>query len=139
MIEHSPEAIAAFPSDLNSGMSVVYLRTAFDRGASSKAATQYAATREAIVETLAEFLPGTYPLGDTGYDVAGYMADALLAADGPLVDVRDVQRNIAEAIRANCTPSAEAYVKGGDFLIHAVADWVENPPEWFRTITEARA
>lgn len=37
---------------------------------------------------------------------------------------------IAEAIRRHCTPSHEAYQRGGDFLIAAVADWIENPPEW---------
>lgn len=40
------------------------------------------------------------------------------------------RKAIADQIRANCTPSSEAYDKGGDVLIAAVADWVENPPEW---------
>ena len=38
--------------------------------------------------------------------------------------------SIVATVRANCTPSSEAYEKGGDFLISAVADWIENPPEW---------
>ena len=37
---------------------------------------------------------------------------------------------IAQRIRQNCTPSAEAYAKGGDFLIADVAAWIESPPEW---------
>lgn len=40
------------------------------------------------------------------------------------------RKAIAGQVRRNCTPSSEAYVKGGDFLISAVADWIENPPEW---------
>lgn len=38
--------------------------------------------------------------------------------------------SIVATVRAHCTPSSEAYEKGGDFLIYAVADWIENPPEW---------
>lgn len=37
---------------------------------------------------------------------------------------------IAEQVRRHCTPSPEAYAAGGDTLIAAVADWIENPPEW---------
>lgn len=37
---------------------------------------------------------------------------------------------IAEQIRRNCTPSLDAYAAGGDILVYAVAEWVENPPEW---------
>jgi hypothetical protein len=40
------------------------------------------------------------------------------------------RRAIAETVRRNCTPSSEAYAAGGDRLIYAVADWIENPPEW---------
>ena len=43
---------------------------------------------------------------------------------------RDVLAQVAGMIRRNCTPSTEAYQRGGDALIYAVADWVENPPEW---------
>lgn len=38
--------------------------------------------------------------------------------------------SIVASIRANCTPSSKAYEAGGDVLIAAVADWIENPPEW---------
>ncbi|MFE4469542.1 hypothetical protein ACFRFH_12075 [Leifsonia sp. NPDC056824] len=44
-----------------------------------------------------------------------------------------VRAAIAEQIRNHCTPSQEAYQKGGDSLIAAVADWVENPPDWVTT------
>lgn len=37
---------------------------------------------------------------------------------------------VAQRVRENCTPSAEAYAAGGDRLIAAVADWIESPPEW---------
>ncbi len=40
------------------------------------------------------------------------------------------RKAIADQVRRNCTPSSEAYSKGGDFLVYAVADWIENPPEW---------
>lgn len=40
------------------------------------------------------------------------------------------RKAIADQVRANCTPSSEAYSKGGDALVYAVADWIENPPEW---------
>jgi hypothetical protein len=42
----------------------------------------------------------------------------------------DTAKAIVSKIRAHCTPSSEAYEKGGDHLILAVADWIENPPEW---------
>ena len=41
-----------------------------------------------------------------------------------------IAAQIVKRVRENCTPSAEAYAKGGDFLIAAVADWIESPPEW---------
>lgn len=37
---------------------------------------------------------------------------------------------IVAGIRQSCTPSWEAYSKGGDFLVFAVADWIEHPPAW---------
>lgn len=40
------------------------------------------------------------------------------------------RKAIADQVRRNCTPSSEAYAAGGDTLIAAVADWIENPPEW---------
>lgn len=43
---------------------------------------------------------------------------------------QDWRKAIAEQVRRNCTPSSEAYAAGGDTLIRAVADWIENPPEW---------
>lgn len=40
------------------------------------------------------------------------------------------RKAIADQVRANCTPSSEAYRAGGDALVYAVAGWIENPPEW---------
>ena len=37
---------------------------------------------------------------------------------------------ITMRVRQNCTPSREAYERGGDFLVEAVADWIDDPPEW---------
>lgn len=37
---------------------------------------------------------------------------------------------ITDKVRAHCTPSQETYARGGDVLIYAVADWIDNPPEW---------
>lgn len=37
---------------------------------------------------------------------------------------------IADQVRRNCTPSHDAYQRGGDSLIFAVADWIESPPAW---------
>jgi hypothetical protein len=42
----------------------------------------------------------------------------------------EIAATIAAKVRANCTPPSEAHDRGGDFLISAVADWIENPPEW---------
>jgi hypothetical protein len=42
----------------------------------------------------------------------------------------EVAADIAARIRANYTASANTYAHGGDFLVEAVADWIENPPEW---------
>lgn len=43
---------------------------------------------------------------------------------------RSWRKAIADQARRNCTPSSEAYAKGGDALIYAVLDWIENPPVW---------
>lgn len=48
------------------------------------------------------------------------------------------RKAIADQVRRNCTPSSEAYSKGGDALIYAVCDWIENPPEWSRFETPRR-
>jgi hypothetical protein len=37
---------------------------------------------------------------------------------------------IVSKVRMNCTPSAEAYARGGDFLVASVAGWIESPPRW---------
>jgi len=42
-------------------------------------------------------------------------------------------KSIVASIRANCTPPVSAYSAGGDTLIGAVADWIENPPEWVQS------
>jgi hypothetical protein len=46
--------------------------------------------------------------------------------------IRSTVNSVAASIRHNCTPSPEAYAKGGDSLIYAVADWIENPPEFVK-------
>lgn len=40
------------------------------------------------------------------------------------------RRAIVEQVRRHCTPSSEAYARGGDHMVFAVADWIENPPAW---------
>ena len=56
------------------------------------------------------------------------------AEDGPVgattMTEAEWRKVIADQVRRNCTPSTEAYQAGGDKLIYAVADWIENPPEW---------
>lgn len=47
------------------------------------------------------------------------------------------RKAIADQIRRNCTPSSEAYAKGGDYLVYGVADWIEDPPAWSRFETPA--
>jgi len=53
---------------------------------------------------------------------------ALAALSRPVPD--DTAKQIADRVRKHCTPSVEAYRRGGDFLVEFVADWIENPPEW---------
>jgi hypothetical protein len=61
---------------------------------------------------------------------------AAFGLDKPRADREEQEwrKAIADQVRRNCTPSSEAYSKGGDFLIYAVADWIENPPEWSKLI-----
>lgn len=59
---------------------------------------------------------------------------AVLAAVPPVIS--PTRHQIAEQVRRHCTPSVEAYEAGGDRLIAAVADWIENPPEWVPPVTE---
>lgn len=61
-------------------------------------------------------------------DAINLAADRLEVLSTP--EPNDMAKAIVQKIRAHCTPSSEAYEKGGDFLIYAVADWIENPPEW---------
>jgi hypothetical protein len=51
-------------------------------------------------------------------------------AEIPVTAERAWRKAIADQVRTNCTPPSEAYSKGGDVLIYAVADWIESPPEW---------
>lgn len=53
-------------------------------------------------------------------------ADELRAADLE----KAWRKAIADQVRRNCTPDSEAYDRGGDIMIRAVADWIENPPAW---------
>ena len=39
---------------------------------------------------------------------------------------------IATKVRANCTLDWDVMQKGGDAIIYAVADWIENPPDWVK-------
>ncbi|MHC9046792.1 hypothetical protein ACYX8G_19580 [Microbacterium saperdae] len=41
-----------------------------------------------------------------------------------------LRQQIADQVRRHCTPPAAAYAKGGDTLVAAVADWIENPEAW---------
>lgn len=52
---------------------------------------------------------------------------------------RETLAAVARMVRAHCTPSSEAYQAGGDRLIAAVADWIEDPPEWVRSLDEFRS
>jgi hypothetical protein len=40
--------------------------------------------------------------------------------------------DIVTRVRQNCTPSSDAYDRGGDYIVRAVADWIEAPPEWVK-------
>lgn len=63
--------------------------------------------------------------GDSG----GWM-EYLGDLGGFLAVPSDTAGVIAARVRANCTPSSEAYAKGGDAIVAAVADWIESPPDW---------
>ena len=62
----------------------------------------------------------------------GQAARVLALLPGPSVEQvrRETRRDIAHQVRAHCTPSIEAYERGGDILIAAVADWIASPPPW---------
>jgi len=64
--------------------------------------------------------------------IEAYRAEtaSLIQAAQPVVVTAEQRALIASVVRRNCTPSGEAYAAGGDRLIYAVADWIENPPEW---------
>src|SRR4051812_44699111 len=74
---------------------------------------------------------GDYPNAPQGRLAA---ADDILASNWLAEHDRAVAEKTAATIvatvRAHCTPSSDAYATGGDPLIYAVADWIENPPEW---------
>lgn len=59
---------------------------------------------------------------------------ASVVIDVPDPVTREALKTVADAIRRNCTPDWDAYQSGGDALIAAVADWVENPPEWVTSL-----
>lgn len=61
------------------------------------------------------------------------------ALAGLLAETTSARSEIAEQVRRHCTPSSEAYTRGGDFMIRAVADWIENPPGWVQEIIEEQA
>jgi hypothetical protein len=67
--------------------------------------------------------------------LAAHDADVLAAVRRVTPDRETEWRKaIADQVRLNCTPPGEAYDKGGDALIYAVADWIENPPEWSKFV-----
>jgi hypothetical protein len=55
--------------------------------------------------------------------------DAWLAAHDAEV-AATTAASIVTKVRQNCTITMDAHDRGGDFLIRAVAEWIENPPEW---------
>lgn len=69
----------------------------------------------------------------------GLAVRAIVGSDWFAAALADAKREeralIVREVRNHCTPSSVAYAAGGDSLIYAVADWIENPPEW---VTELR-
>lgn len=63
-------------------------------------------------------------------EMANVAIEALAALTFPASDEAAWRKAIADQVRRNCTPSNEAYQRGGDTMIYAVADWIENPPDW---------
>lgn len=49
------------------------------------------------------------------------------------LDPTDIIKTIVADIRAHCTLDYELVLKGGDAVIYAVADWIDNPPEWIKS------
>lgn len=65
------------------------------------------------------------PEGAEGYRAVPLGFDRWLAKHDA-----EVAATIADRVRRNCTPSVEALSADDYHLIYAVADWIENPPEW---------
>ena len=60
----------------------------------------------------------------------GKMADLNAKHDDAVI--ARTAADIVTKVRANCTLPSELVLKGGDQIIYAVADWIENPPEWVK-------
>jgi hypothetical protein len=71
-----------------------------------------------------------------GYlDYPGAMTDDELGAafDRWLAErMKETVAAIVSKVRLNCTLDWEVMKAGGDPIIYAVADWIENPPEWVK-------
>lgn len=93
---------------------------------------------EAAQEAMHDFTMGPdFPLTDRDKGITRQawrvaLKAALVAAYStpePTSEV-DQRKIIADQIRRSCTVPSEAALAGGDRIVYAVADWVENPPEW---------
>ena len=82
------------------------------------------------------FTGGLTPGGLTAdeFDAAVAAHDAEVLATADRGNESAWRKAIADQVRRNYTPSGEAYEKGGDALIYAVCDWIENPPEWSKFV-----
>lgn len=91
-------------------------------------------TREALIETLFSTMYTELAWPDafaSTRETFERMADAVLSSlSVPEPAGTFTLAQVATEIRLHCTLDWEVTKKGGDALISAVADWVENPPEW---------
>lgn len=88
-------------------------------------------------------LDSNYLLEELGPD----WVELVPKSDTPTVDreavIAETVAAIAISVNNNCTPSSEAYTRGGDALIVAVAEWIGSPPEfitseWARVVRAAK-
>ncbi len=92
----------------------------------------YGAPSIAIDEVPAVVAAAGFSRADTRHELPWGMLDAVggVIYSGyqddrdPYKVARDVVEVVGKMTRQSCTPSPEAYVAGGDVLIHAVADWI---------------
>lgn len=96
--------------------------------------------REALRDALVAGERKSRSTGGSASGLYSAQADAILAAGFRRTPAehptdqdereREWRKAIADQVRRNCTPSSEAVKAGGDHLVYAVADWIENPPAW---------